>query len=81
LVAATPTPRVVKLEILAEGEKVIASVNSKDRAVRYVVKVKIGGYSRASNGRRILRFMVPQSPFSSARLPQPVSAALGGSCE
>src|SRR6266699_1475525 len=43
MVATTPKPRVVKLEILPEGEKAIASGNTKHKAVRYVVKVKIGG--------------------------------------
>ena len=43
MVATTPKPRVVKLEILPEGEKAIASGNTKHEAVRYVVKVKIGG--------------------------------------
>src|SRR5438309_2385369 len=43
LVATTPKPRVVKLEILPEGEKAIASGNTKHKTVRYVVKVKIGG--------------------------------------
>ena len=43
MVASTPKPRVIKLEILPEGEKVIASGNTKHQAVRYVVKVKIGG--------------------------------------
>src|SRR6266550_4072240 len=43
MVATTPKPRVVKLEILPEGEKAIASGNTKHKTVRYVVKVKIGG--------------------------------------
>ncbi|HEV7512459.1 MAG TPA: hypothetical protein VGO27_12235 [Candidatus Acidoferrum sp.] len=43
LVATTPKPRVVKLEILPEGEKAIASGNTKHKTVCYVVKVKIGG--------------------------------------
>src|ERR1700716_1368283 len=43
LVATTPKPRVVKLEILPEGKKATASGNTKHEAVRYVVKVKIGG--------------------------------------
>ncbi len=43
MVAPTPKPRVVKLEILPEGEKAIASGNTKHETVRYVVKVKIGG--------------------------------------
>src|SRR6266568_4986374 len=43
MVATTPKPRVVKLEILPEGEKAIASGNTEHKAVRYVVKVKIGG--------------------------------------
>jgi hypothetical protein len=43
LVATTPKPRVVKLEILPEGKKTIASGNIKHATVRYVVKVKIGG--------------------------------------
>jgi hypothetical protein len=43
LVATTPKPRVVKLEILPEGEKAIASGSTKHKTVCYVVKVKIGG--------------------------------------
>ena len=43
MVATTPKPRVVKLEIRPEGEKAIASGNTKHATVRYVVKVKIGG--------------------------------------
>ena len=43
MVATTPKPRLVKLEILPEGEKAIASGNTKHETVRYVVKVKIGG--------------------------------------
>ena len=43
MVATTPKPRVVKFEILPEGEKAIASGNTKHKTVRYVVKVKIGG--------------------------------------
>jgi hypothetical protein len=43
MVATTPKPRVVKLEIVPEGKKAIASGNTKHETVRYVVKVKIGG--------------------------------------
>jgi len=43
MVATTPKPRVVKLKILPEGEKAIASGNTKHETVRFVVKVKIGG--------------------------------------
>lgn len=43
MVATTPKPRVVKLEILPEGEKAIASGNTKHETIRYVMKVKIGG--------------------------------------
>jgi hypothetical protein len=43
MVATTPKPRVVILKILPEGEKAIASGNTKHETVRYVVKVKIGG--------------------------------------
>src|SRR5437773_7381198 len=43
MVATTPKPRVVKLEIRPEGEKAIASGNTKHETARYVVKVKIGG--------------------------------------
>jgi hypothetical protein len=43
MVATTPKPRVVKLEILPDGEKAIASGNTKHETVCYVVKVKIGG--------------------------------------
>ena len=46
MVATTPKPRLVKLEILPEGEKAIASGNTKHETVRYVVKVKIGGVFR-----------------------------------
>src|SRR5205823_2134752 len=43
MVATTPKPRIVKLEILPEGEKAISSGNTKHETARYVVKVKIGG--------------------------------------
>jgi hypothetical protein len=43
MVATTPKPGVVILKILPEGEKAIASGNTKHETVRYVVKVKIGG--------------------------------------
>src|SRR2546429_3447157 len=43
MVATTPKPRVVKLEILPEGQKTVASGNTQHETVRYVVKVKIGG--------------------------------------
>jgi hypothetical protein len=43
MVATTPKPRVVKLEIIPEGKKAIASGNTKHETVHYVVKVKIGG--------------------------------------
>src|SRR5436305_11006184 len=43
MVATTPKPRVVKLEILPEGEKAISSGNTKHETARFVVKVKIGG--------------------------------------
>src|SRR5439155_4251787 len=42
MVATTPKPRVVKLEILPEGEKAIASGNTKHETARYVVKVNNG---------------------------------------
>ena len=43
MVATTPKPRVVKLQIRPEGEKAIASGSTKHLTVRYVVKIKIGG--------------------------------------
>ena len=43
MVATTPKPRMVKLEIVPEGEKTVASGNTKHDTVQYVVKVKIGG--------------------------------------
>jgi hypothetical protein len=43
MVATTPKPRLVKLEILPQGEEAIASGSTKHETVRYVVKVKIGG--------------------------------------
>jgi hypothetical protein len=43
LVAATPTPRLVKLEVSPEGEDTFAIGSLKLKATRFVVKVKIGG--------------------------------------
>ena len=43
MVATTPKPRMVNLEIIPEGETAIASGNTKHQTVRYVVRVKIGG--------------------------------------
>jgi hypothetical protein len=42
-VAMTPKPRLVELEILPQGEDAFSSGNTRYKAVRYVVKVKIGG--------------------------------------
>jgi len=43
LLAATPKPQLVKLEIGAEGEDTFSIGSLKLKATRYVVKVKIGG--------------------------------------
>jgi hypothetical protein len=43
LVAATPKPRLVKLEVSAEGEDTLSIGSLNLKATRYVVKVKIGG--------------------------------------
>ena len=43
LVAATPKPRLVKLEVSPEGEDAFSIGGLKLKATRYVVKVKIGG--------------------------------------
>ena len=43
LLATTPKPRLVKLQIVPEGKEVIASGDTKHQAVRYAVKVEIGG--------------------------------------
>jgi hypothetical protein len=43
LLAATPKPRLVKLEISPEGEDAFSIGAIKLQATRYVVKVKIGG--------------------------------------
>ena len=43
LLAATPKPRLVKLEISPEGEDTFSIGAIKLQATRYVVKVKIGG--------------------------------------
>ncbi len=43
LVATTPKPRLVELQIVPEGKEEIASGDTKHEAVRYAVKVKIGG--------------------------------------
>lgn len=43
LVAATPKPQLVKLEVSPEGEDTFSIGGLKLRATRYVVKVKIGG--------------------------------------
>jgi hypothetical protein len=43
LVAATPKPQLIKLEISPEGEDTFSIGSLKLKATRYVVKVKIGG--------------------------------------
>jgi hypothetical protein len=43
LVATTPKPRVVKLEIVPQGKESIVNGTTKREAMRYRVKVKIGG--------------------------------------
>ena len=43
LLATTPKPRLVKLVILPQGEESLSSGSTKHKAMRYVVKVKIGG--------------------------------------
>ncbi len=43
LVAATPKPRLVKLAISPGGEEPFSVAGSRRRAMRYVVKVEIGG--------------------------------------
>jgi hypothetical protein len=43
LVAATPKPQLVKLELSPEGEDTFSVGNLKLKATRYVAKVKIGG--------------------------------------
>jgi hypothetical protein len=43
LVAATPKPQLVKLEVSSEGEDTFSVGSLKLNATRYVVKVKIGG--------------------------------------
>jgi hypothetical protein len=43
MVAATPRPRIVKLEITAEGEDPVLVGRSTRKSTRYVVKVEIGG--------------------------------------
>lgn len=43
LLAATPKPRLVKLEVSPEGEDTFLIGGLKLKATRYVVKVKIGG--------------------------------------
>jgi hypothetical protein len=45
LIATTPKPRLVKLEIVPEGEDTLLHGTIKLKAVHYVVKVKIGGIS------------------------------------
>src|SRR5437660_2486631 len=63
MVATTPKPRVVKLEILPEGKKAIASGNTKHETVRYVVKVKIGGVAGF-----VAPLLVKQPPDTHVRL-------------
>jgi hypothetical protein len=43
LVAATPKPRLVKLEVSSEGEDTFSIGGLKLKATRYVVKVNLGG--------------------------------------
>ncbi len=43
LMATTPKPRLVQLQIVPEGKEAVAAGDTKHEAVRYAVKVKIGG--------------------------------------
>ncbi len=43
MVAATPKPRLVKLAVSPEGEDPFSTGGSSRKAIRYVVKVEIGG--------------------------------------
>lgn len=43
LVAATPKPRIVKLQISPEGEDAFTTGGASHKATRYVIKVDIGG--------------------------------------
>ncbi len=43
LVATSPKPRLVKLQIVPEGKEAITSGDTKHEVVRYAVKVEIGG--------------------------------------
>src|SRR5207248_1064057 len=45
LVAATPAPRTVKLEIIPQGKETLTHGTIKLQTIHYVVKVKIGGIS------------------------------------
>jgi hypothetical protein len=42
-IVVTPKPRIVKLEIIPDGEDPFSIVGSSRRAARYVVKIEIGG--------------------------------------
>jgi hypothetical protein len=56
-VAATPKPRLVNLEIIPQGQEPFSIGSYTHKAMRYVVKVKIGGVAGA-----IARFMGKQPP-------------------
>lgn len=43
MVVATPKPRLVKVEIVPQGKEAVMSGNTAHQAVRYELKVKIGG--------------------------------------
>ena len=45
VIAATPKPRLVKLEATAAGEEAFAVAGSMRQATHYVIKVEIGGVS------------------------------------
>jgi hypothetical protein len=47
MVAATPKPRLVKLEITAKGDEPFSIAGSSRKATHYVVKVEIGGVDGA----------------------------------
>src|SRR5580704_1732576 len=47
MVAATPKPRLVKLLISPDGEESVSAGGSSHKAMRYVVKVDIGGVAGA----------------------------------
>ena len=80
-VAATPKPRLVKLQIAPQGEEPFTTGGAKRKATHYVVKVELGGVLRiggAAAGQAAHRHSRLDSPGSGSGFRQVRGGALPG---